>query len=556
MENSAIHEIPDLSAAEKRLLRIALYRMSPIYQLTCRNTRNLLRLYRNRGVTKIRVPERSLEDPVSVSFTGLERRLYDAIESEYVRPFYRDYAKAGLPRHGVGFILTIYRKRAASSWAALEKSFRRRLSKLEQALADWGPQSVANLFGSVSLKDLASETAGEADREAELDGIEDDFPEPGKAKMDLEAVRQVADKERYKVRQFLDDLDDLRERETDAKRDAFLSHLRDLLPVRRGMLMFSQYKDTVDAVANSLRYEFGSSMAKHHGDGGEIWEDARWKLVDKKVVEQKVQRGELRLLVATDAASEGLNLQALDAVINYDIPWNPMRIEQRIGRIDRITQESPRISIGVLVPEGTVEVDVYERCVERLGLFKQAIGPMQPVLVENFIKDVVLGNKDVDADWGSLEQGWKVAREHARLFEEALSLQSFGGGWEERRKTEEDALERLLIATGYGQQTGGIWVRGNHRVTLRKKDEDAEWLTALSYDPLFISLLAELGPAPDELESNGVLYRVLARGGSKALAVKHPGGAVFLVKDLANMEAGGGYQVGVDWEAACREIDR
>jgi hypothetical protein len=103
--------------------------------------------------------------------------------------------------------------------------------------------------------------------------------------------------------------------------------------------------------------------------------------------------GDLSILVCTDSASEGLNLQTCDALINYDLPWNPMKVEQRIGRIDRIGQTNKEVLIWNYVYKETVEEDIYERLGERINLFEQAVGPLRPILdgIEGEVQSVAMG---------------------------------------------------------------------------------------------------------------------------------------------------------------------
>ncbi|MFQ6060967.1 MAG: helicase-related protein [Thermoplasmata archaeon] len=277
--------------------------------------------------------------------------------------------------------------------------------------------------------------------------------------------------------------------------------------------------------------------------------EGRWKLVPKDRVENLVQAGSLRILMATDAASEGLNLQAMDSVINYDLPWNPMRIEQRIGRIDRVTQESPIIRIGALVPEETIEMEVYGRCLDRLDLFKQSVGPMQPVLVESFVRDIVLKGEDMEKRWDAVEREWNAAKEHARLLEEALSAQSLETGWLERKAAETRALGHLLDALGYRRE-GNVWVRGGHRVAVESSGKGISRITAIPHDPVFLSLLPELGPPPEFLSWSGLEYRILDAGGSRILAVRHRDGGIHIVRDISDIRADDSVQVGRNWEDA------
>jgi hypothetical protein len=111
------------------------------------------------------------------------------------------------------------------------------------------------------------------------------------------------------------------------------------------------------------------------------------------------------------AAAEGLNFQFCGSLINYDMPWNPMRVEQRIGRIDRLGQEHAKIRIVNLHYEGTVETDVYMALRRRIHLFESVVGRLQPILgkMSSVITGHVLGNRTNDpaaraALTGNLEQ--------------------------------------------------------------------------------------------------------------------------------------------------------
>jgi hypothetical protein len=102
--------------------------------------------------------------------------------------------------------------------------------------------------------------------------------------------------------------------------------------------------------------------------------------VSKADITTRLSAGKLRVLVCTDAASEGLNLQAASALVNYDLPWNPSKVEQRIGRIDRIGQVQTVLPIRNLFLANSVDMRVYTVLRQRCGLFVHFVGPMQPVL--------------------------------------------------------------------------------------------------------------------------------------------------------------------------------
>ena len=117
------------------------------------------------------------------------------------------------------------------------------------------------------------------------------------------------------------------------------------------------------------------------GRGGEVRSaGGAWSTIGRDEVKRRFREGEADLLLCTDAAAEGLNFQFCGALINYDMPWNPMRVEQRIGRIDRLGQAHPAIRIVNLHYAGTVETDVYRALRTRINLFESVVGPLQPIL--------------------------------------------------------------------------------------------------------------------------------------------------------------------------------
>ena len=117
------------------------------------------------------------------------------------------------------------------------------------------------------------------------------------------------------------------------------------------------------------------------GRGGEIpASDGGWRQITRDDAKRRFRDGEAHVLLCTDAAAEGLNFQFCGALVNYDMPWNPMRVEQRIGRIDRLGQRHRRIPIVNLHYEDTVETDVYRALRDRIGLFESVVGRLQPIL--------------------------------------------------------------------------------------------------------------------------------------------------------------------------------
>ena len=109
---------------------------------------------------------------------------------------------------------------------------------------------------------------------------------------------------------------------------------------------------------------------------------------NKKQIKKLLQSGEIQILFCSEAASEGINLQAADKLINLDVPWVPSVLEQRIGRIARFGQESKEVRIFNLWYPNSYEADIYKTLMERVDLLKLAMGPF-PNIVSKRIKSEV-----------------------------------------------------------------------------------------------------------------------------------------------------------------------
>jgi superfamily II DNA/RNA helicase len=111
---------------------------------------------------------------------------------------------------------------------------------------------------------------------------------------------------------------------------------------------------------------------------------------------RRFKEGRSEIMVCTDAAAEGLNFQFCGALVNYDMPWNPMRVEQRIGRIDRLGQRFSDIRIVNLHYENTVEADVYRALRDRISIFEKVVGGLQPILARlpGLIEESVLAKSN------------------------------------------------------------------------------------------------------------------------------------------------------------------
>ena len=196
----------------------------------------------------------------------------------------------------------------------------------------------------------------------------------------------------------------------DPKLDAVIGYLRGTQKgtsrnwLELGCILFSQYYDTVRWIGNEMakREEFsGMDIGLYAGSNRSgFWRDGKFQRCDRNALKDRVRSGDLKLLLGTDAASEGLNLQRLGTLINIDLPWNPTRLEQRKGRIQRIGQARSEIWIANLRYRDSVEDKVHQVLADRLeaihGLFGQIPDTLEDVWVQVALNDAHAANQLID----------------------------------------------------------------------------------------------------------------------------------------------------------------
>ncbi len=143
------------------------------------------------------------------------------------------------------------------------------------------------------------------------------------------------------------------------------------------VLVFSTFRHTLRYVLRNTK-GLGVRVGLVHGD---VPDDERRDL-RARFARPKEDPEALDVLLSSEVGTEGLDYQFCDSLVNYDIPWNPMRIEQRIGRIDRRGQKSESVAIKNLVVAGTVDAVIYHRCLKRIGVFRRALGGSEAILGE------------------------------------------------------------------------------------------------------------------------------------------------------------------------------
>ena len=377
----------DLNALAKRLMFVApserdsfaraLRAASPLAARMHRNTRQTLRRYYEMGLLADPPPVRDVQDIAYDYDLKAERDIYKAL-AKYIEQRFKELEEE---KPGKGFVMTIYRRRMASSPFAITRSLERRREGLLRVVKKHAP-------------DIQAAGGDLPEALIMLDDLGDDN-DGGEISPGLPDDPDVAMRELRNVETLLDDIAELKN--SDTKRDRFRDVLQQVTADGRAALVFTEYTDTLQYLRDYLHLLHGDGLGCYSGDGGLVSEGGEWKSVTKDDITKALRTGRLRVLLCTDAASEGLNLQTAGVVLNYDLPWNPSKVEQRIGRIDRIGQKLRQIRVVNFFLQNSVDQRVYQVLQERCGLFRNYVGSMQPVLAE--AQRMLLGRLPEDTDF-------------------------------------------------------------------------------------------------------------------------------------------------------------
>lgn len=191
------------------------------------------------------------------------------------------------------------------------------------------------------------------------------------------------------------------------------------------ILLFSTFRHTLSYLFKRLQIA-NIRLGLIHGD---IPDDER-REIRKRFALPKENSQAIDLVLSSEVGCEGLDFQFCDALVNYDLPWNPMRVEQRIGRIDRYGQQSEAVAIYNLITPGTVDAEIYERCLLRIGVFRQSIGGSEEILgvltkeINNIAKNLELTEEErskqlqqlADNEIREIQEQNKLEEEQSKLF--------------------------------------------------------------------------------------------------------------------------------------------
>ena len=291
---------------------------------------------------------------------GPEMDLYQTITRFVKRQSVRAAAQGDEPRaRAVGFLMALYQRRLASSTYAMRRSLENRARRLA---------------GLKSVHDLLRTAPPDLPDQEEMDELED--AERERVERILEAITLAGNEALVRV-----EIAELRELAAEAQAvegsgsEAKLAHLRGLMqdegffdrPDQR-LLIFTEFKDTLDYLMKRLQ-ACGFRVGCIHGA---MKPGSRDEPGTRLYTEQQFREGAIQVLVATEAAGEGINLQCCHILFNYDIPWNPNHLEQRMGRIHRYGQRLDCLIFN-FVATNTIEGRVLKRLLHKLQEIRDAL---------------------------------------------------------------------------------------------------------------------------------------------------------------------------------------
>ncbi|MGI6359094.1 MAG: helicase-related protein [Bacillota bacterium] len=370
------HRTPGYSDL-RHALRL-LTRTAPLARVMFRHNRGLLEVYREKGELTENLAQRHVTLTPS-KFSAQEERVYHQLEA-YCRGLTEQMNRHQdqKTRQMLTFYLSFLRLRFSSSLFAINSTLQRRLQRVQATL---------RYQAWLEREDNEQEFDPEDDWDVDATDLGSVLLK-NRTKGDLQW-------EESRLRDLLQEMSDL------TSRPSKVQHVLSALDRRRNradgridqVVIFTRFYDTLQDLVGWLRQADPQMLiGTYSGSGATVFDplERRMRNVSREDVKQRFLREEIDVLVCTDAAAEGLNLQTASLLINFDMGWNPMKIEQRIGRIDRIGQRHSNIYILNLCYLDSLEEVVYARLLRRLEDANLVVGQQQlallPVTQEDFAR--------------------------------------------------------------------------------------------------------------------------------------------------------------------------
>lgn len=387
IRNEDMSIITDYVQEHWHVIRQLLIHLHPAHLLTVRNTRRSL------SEMGYKFPNRKLV-PISIPDSMEIELFYDKV-NDYLSHNCFNVEEILYPdrKISIGFVRVNYQQRVASSLHSCKKSLERRLEKLNNLKENLNKYLCSKVvlynnptsLDESELEDLLSE------------GYDDTF-NVNFSKINIEALKRAIAIESTSINPLLKRASFLLKERKDLKIKESISLANVCLERNDKVLVFSRYTDTIDALLQEFtnvglgkKYKYGV----YTGAVSCIISNGSETPCDKNDLKRGLFSGEINIVFCSDAASEGLNLQAARVLINVDVPWTPARLEQRVGRIARLGQIADEVEIFNVWYPNSIEARMYQRIQKRLENSNLAIGEF-PDVVANNIRKAIMDGTDND----------------------------------------------------------------------------------------------------------------------------------------------------------------
>ncbi len=355
-----------------------------------------------------------------------EQELYDDT-SKYIRDIYNKAST--LNRSAARLAMAVFQRRLASSTYALKRSFDRRADKLSaaiKAIEENGLDAVRRAQRELQKKaennelDLFAAATADDDAGDGAEAVEASETETLGALVTENLADLIMERDRVlSLRQMAQNLLDAGH---DSKFAKLLETMKDPRFAQEKMLVFTEHRDTANFLTEELeRLGFAGQVAQLHGAMDYVERDRQVEFFRKPI-----EDGGAKYLIGTDAAGEGVNLQFCWLMVNYDVPWNPARLEQRMGRIHRYGQKKDAVYIANLVAWKTREGKVMKTLLDKMETIRKELGSdkvfdvigrlFENVSLKSYLDAAIRGEDVADGIEGALtiEQVRALeAKEHA-----------------------------------------------------------------------------------------------------------------------------------------------
>ncbi|MBT3582539.1 hypothetical protein HN510_01850 [Candidatus Woesearchaeota archaeon] len=335
----------------------------PTTKLTIRNTRNSLKSIGYQDFPQV------LLSANPISCAEQQERIFNLVTNYAVNQLFK-IERVALGLKTISFVRSMYQQRIASSFNASFDTLTNRKLILQQYIND----------GYIEFK---------VDNEGDIDELEDIEIITERIELTEDHITHIKS-EMDSIREILTELNEVIVNKTldDPKIIRTLEIIEEHKVKNRSILVFSRYTSTTNYIIDLLK-EKNETFGVFQGNRKQVIRSNGDEIsYDKTQLSKKFNDKEFTLLICSDAASEGLNLQIANVLINVDVPWNPAKLLQRFGRIDRFGQQNPEIYFYNLVYQESIEHRIYKKLIGRNNLFRSILGVTPDITDEAHIDNI------------------------------------------------------------------------------------------------------------------------------------------------------------------------